>query len=151
MKTRTDARTLALMARVARVREIQAKQALAQAIERKGAQQARTHEARMRVERSGTALQGALSGPAIDLVRLPLLQELSMHVQAMLASEYEHLAEGGWQVAEQAGVAGKRARQRERLDEETATTVERLRRAHEARQLESATEAWLVRRHAEAP
>lgn len=149
MKPR-DARTLALMARVARVREIQAKQALADAIGQKDAQVARTDEARARAERSDLALHGAVHGPLVDLARLPLWQALSSHVQAALADEHEQLCQREHQVLEQAGVAGKQARHRERLEEKAAVATEGLRQAHDASQLEFATDAWLARRNTEA-
>jgi hypothetical protein len=145
-----DVRTLALMARVARVREIQAKQALAEAIGQKDAQAARTDEARVRTERSDTALHGALRGPLIDLARLPLWQALSSHAQATLEDEREQLRQREHQVVEQAGVAGKQARHRERLEEKAAMACDGLRQAHDARQLDFATEAWLARRNTEA-
>lgn len=145
-----DARTLALMARVARVREIQAKQVLARAIGRKDAQVARTDEAQALAGRSDTALHGAVHGPLVDLARLPLWQALSSHVQAALADEREQLRQREDQVVEQAGVAGKQARHRERLEEKAAVASEGIRQAHDARQLEFATEAWLARRNTEA-
>lgn len=145
-----DARTLALMARVARVREIQAKQALADAIVQKDAQVARTDEARARADRSDVALHGAVHGPLVDLARLPLWQALSSHVQAALADENEHLRQRQHQVMEQAGASGKQARHRERIEEKVTVATEGLRRAHDARQLEFATDAWLARRNTEA-
>ncbi|MEI7037463.1 hypothetical protein [Fulvimonas yonginensis] len=152
MTTRTGAaHTLALMARVARVREIQAKQALAEAIERKNAQQERTREAHLRADRSDVALQAALEGAVVDLARLPLLQELSAHVQAMLADENAQLTECEQRVGSQASVSGKRARLRERLEEKAAIVSDDIRQADEARQLEFATEVWLVRRATEGP
>ena len=149
MKAR-DARTLALMARVARVREIQAKQSLAEAIGEKNAQLARADEVRARAERSDKALHGAVHGPLVDLARLPLWQALSSHVQTALADENEQLRQREHQVLEQIGAAGKQARHRERIEEKAAVATEGLRRAHDARQLEFATDAWLARRNTEA-
>jgi hypothetical protein len=146
MKTRTQSRALELMARVARVREIQAKQALARAIERKVEQQEHTTQARARVDRSSAALQSVLQRPLIDLARLPLLQELSMHVDATLVGERERLTECEQQVVDQAGVTGKQARHRERLEEKAGAVSDADRQAHEARQLQFATDGWLAYR-----
>lgn len=150
MTTRRGVRMLALMARVARVREIQSRQALAEAIEREGTQQARTCEARLCVDRSDAALHGALRGPAIALARLPLLQELSAHVEATLASERERLDECEEQVADCTDVASRRMRRREMLDEKAAAAMNRHRQVDGMRQLDIATEAWLAHRRTEA-
>lgn len=150
MKTPTNASTLALMARVARVREVQAEQALAAAIELKDAQQERARGAQVHADRSDAALLGALSGTVVDVLRLPLLQELSAHVQATLTQERAQLVDFEQQVTVKSADAGKQARFRERLEEKSAIASLSYRQAHESRQLEFATEAWLVRRHREA-
>jgi hypothetical protein len=148
MKAR-NLRTLALMARVARVREILAKRALAEALRQKDTQLIHTDQARARVERSDAALRNAIRGPAIDLSRLPLWQDLSLHVQAVLADEREQLRRREEEATDRGGVAGKQARYRERLEKKTAVAIDLVKQAHEARQLEFATEAWLVRRNTE--
>lgn len=150
MKTGSDVRMLALMARVSKVREIQAKQKLAVALESRSAQQERTRSAQACANRSDEALQSALYGPAIRLERLPLLQELSAHVQTALAGERELLAECDRQATDQMGIARSRASQRERLEEKAATALENLKHAQEAQQLGFATEAWLARQRTEA-
>ncbi|MDW2981768.1 hypothetical protein [Rhodanobacter sp. KK11] len=141
---------LALMARVARVREIQSRQALAKAIEQEDAQRARTCEAQLCVDRSDAALHDALRGPAIALARLPLLQELSAHVQATLVSERARLGECEEQVVDRTNVASGRMRRREMLDERTGATMNRHRQVDDMRQLDIATEAWLAYRRTEA-
>lgn len=148
MKVRADVRTLELMARAARVREILSRHVLARAIEEKGAQQDCFRQAEACADCSGAALEDTLRGPTIDLARLPLLQELAAHVDAALAMEHRRLTQCEQRVMDQADAAGKRTRHRERLEEKAAAASDFIRQTHEACQLELATEAWLTRRHA---
>jgi hypothetical protein len=151
MKNRTDVRTLALMARVARVHEIRSKQALAATIRHKDVQETQTLAAQARADHSDRALRGLLEGETVDLARLPMWQDLSTHVHAALADERNLLSECVQQVSEQSRTAGKQARQRELLEERTEATKCGLRLSREKHQLELATEAWLTRRHTETP
>lgn len=151
MKGHADTRKLALMARVARVREIQAQQALAQVIAQKATQRERVDEAQERADAAYASMHASVSGPAVDLSRLPLLQELSAHVQTALADASELMTQCERQVVAKAGEAGKQSRQRELLDDKTASAINAWRADRETRQLELATDAWLLQQSGGKP
>lgn len=145
MTARSAQRTLQLLARVARVRELQARQTLAGAMRREDEQRDRVAESQARLATAHRRVVGLLCEARLDLARLPLMQEVAVYAKGVCSEAAEALERCTRERAEQNRAVAAKARYRERIEEHCHDAARATAVARDAVQQEQAVEAWIQR------
>lgn len=143
MKSRSI-KTLALITRVARVRELQAQQQLAAAISDEREQQKSVDQAGECVHGVIGALHRLRAAARVDAPRLALFNQLSSHADQVLATETVRLADKLKVREDETAVVLERSRYRERAEQRRNMLVGKAQQEIEERQKDLALAAWML-------
>lgn len=141
---RRSIKTLALITRVARVRELQAQQRLAAAISDEREQQKSVDQAGERIHGVIGALHRLRASARVDAPRLALFNQLSSHADQVLVTETGRLADKRKVREDETGVALDRSRYRERAEQRRDTLAGEAQREVEERRKDLALAAWML-------
>lgn len=149
--SRDRCRTLGLIERIARVREAQARQHLADAIEQEREQRERVEATSDRFRAAEQALAGLRSREALDLPRLGLYQELASSIDAQLVNENNVLYARLKARAVRSGELAHQTHYREHVSERLKDAIHDRGASREARTSDERLEAWVLRGAGEKP
>lgn len=135
--------SLAVMSRVAHVRDVVQRQKLAIAAGESRRQEEQTDRAETRLRETWAAQEQSTRQPNIDLGRLGWIQDLAAHADIALDGEKLRKNELEVVLLAETHEAQLKAHLRDRLADTEATARMQECKEHDARQLEQAIEAWL--------
>lgn len=135
--------SLAVMSRVANVRDVVQRQKLAIAAAEAQRQTERTQRAESQLQDTLAAIEQSTRQPSIDLGRLGWIQDLAAHADRTLDGEKLKENELEAVLLAEKHEAQLKAHLRDRLADTEATARMQECKEHDARQLEQAIEAWV--------
>lgn len=141
-----DARaTFALIERIARVREAQAQQHLAQAIGQEKSQQECVETTACRLRDVDVALHVLQMKERLDISRLALYREVASSIDVALAREQDVLLDRCKARATRSSELAREAHYRERVSERVIKVTQEIQSAIEHQGADERLENWLVR------
>ncbi|WP_017462631.1 hypothetical protein [Dyella ginsengisoli] len=142
MKRTSKIGSLAVMSRVAQVRDVVQRQKLAVATKDAQRQTEQTERAESQLRETWVAMEQSTSMPSIDLGRLGWIQDLAAHADKALDGEKQRKSELDVALLGEKHEAQLKSYLRDRFAETEAAARMLESKEHDARQLEQAIEAW---------
>jgi len=141
-----DARaTFALIERIARVREGQAQQHLAQAIGQERTQRECVENTASQLHDADVALHRLQTRERLDVPRLTLYRELALSIDAALVREQDVLLDRCKARAARMGELARETHYRERVSERALDVTRQVQDAIDHRSADERLDAWLLR------